>query len=266
MKMKIFKKSLSVILAVLMALFCFGAVAFAADDEISVSLRIEGIKNCLYYGDVQVKANASVLDVVKKADSLDDTLTVTVIESQYGAYISAVNGDKEAAFKGWDGWLFRVNDVEPETGVSFVTVADGDSVVLYYGDPYGIGMQYPTIDTSKLNEGKISFTSLDTVYDANWNPTTAEVPVTGYTLVWDDVKIMADENGVCTIPEKNLTNGNHSVQIEKAAQNGCPLVLRLAPDFTVTVEKEETSFIVRIINAIVDFFNAVVNFIKSIFA
>ena len=262
--MKIFKKSLSVILAVLMVLTCFGAVAFAANDEITVSLRVEGIKSCLYYGDVTVNGGASVLDVIKKADSLDDTLTVSVIESQYGAYISAVNGEKEATFKGWDGWLFRVNDVEPSSGASFVTVADGDSIVLYYGDPYGVGMQYPTIDTNKLTEGKISFTSLDTIYDENWNPTTAEVSVKDYTLIWDGTAIKADENGVCTIPEGKLTNGNHSVQIEKAAENGCPLVLRLAPDFTVAVEKEAVSIFARILNALKNFFAKVVEFFKSI--
>ncbi len=260
--MKIFKKSLSVLLAVLMALTCLGAVAFAAEDTITVSLRVEGITSNLYYGDVKVKADATALDVVKEADKLDDSLTVSVVNGFYGPYITAVNGEKEATFKGWDGWLFRVNDIEPEVGVSAYTVSNGDSLVLYYGDPYGVGMQYPHAMISELDDGTLSFASLDTVYDEFWNPTTKEVTVKDCKLIWGlgngkTTEITPDENGIFHIDAKYRTKGTHSIQIERYAENGCPTVLRLAPDDCVKINRDAESIFAKIIRLFREFFERI---------
>lgn len=267
--MKFFKKSLSVVLALLMALTCFGAVAFAADAGMTVSLRVEGIAKNLFNGDVTVSQNASAYDVLKASG-----LKLDASESSYGVYVSGIENEYAGTFGGWDGWLFTVNDVEPSVGMDSYKMSAGDKMVVYYGDPYGIGMQYPKADLSKINEGIISFTSLDTVYDENWNPIQKEAAVTGYTLYWDSAAITPDENGVAKIPADKLTAGNHSVQIEKKAENGCPLVLRLAPDFTVTVKSsdnsgnnasEALSTFAKIVKAVKDFFVKVINAIKSLF-
>ncbi|MGN0467915.1 MAG: DUF4430 domain-containing protein [Acutalibacteraceae bacterium] len=270
---KTFKKTVSVFLTCLMIFACLSASVFAADSTITVKLRIEGINKCFYYNDVEVQSGATALDVIEKADSLDDTLTVTTVESQYGSYISEINGEKEKTFKGWDGWLFRVNDVEPEVGISAYTVADKDSIVVYYGDPYGVGMQYPVADTSKLSDGQISFTSMDTVYDEDWNATVKEMPVTDYRLIWgygdgQTIIITPDENGVCSIDKQYLTDGAHSVQIEKTASNGCPLVLRFAPDYTVNNANESANgivgFFAKIIKIIKTWIETIVNLVKSL--
>ena len=64
--MKMFKKSMSILLVAMMLLASFTLCSFAADD-VKVSLRIEGIDKCLFYGDVTAKADATVLDVIKAA-------------------------------------------------------------------------------------------------------------------------------------------------------------------------------------------------------
>jgi len=266
--MKNLKKALAVLLTALMVLSCFSAYAFAA-GKITVTLRIEGIKACQYYGKVTVDSGSTVLDVVKQAEKSSSKLDVTVVDSKYGDYISAINGETEKTFKGYDGWLYRVNGKEPEVGVSAYTVSASDSVVLYYGDPYGVGMQYPIVNTSELANGKISFTSIDTVYDDNWNPVQKENPVLGYTLTWEysngkTVTLTPDENGICTIPEEYLTEGAHGVQVERYAANGCPTVLRYAPDFYVG-EKTADNILVQLFKTIKDFFNKIVEFFKSIF-
>ncbi len=267
--MKNLKKALAVLLTVLTVLSCFTAFAFAIDGKATVMLRIEGIKACQYYGKVTVDSGATVLDVVNKAAKSDPSLTVTVVDSKYGPYISAINGEAEKTFKGYDGWLYRVNGTEPEVGVSAYTVSDKDSVTVYYGDPYGVGMQYPTANTSELENGKISFTSLDTVYDESWNPVQKENPVTGYTLTWEysggkTVTLTPDENGICTIPEEYRTKGAHGVQIERYAANGCPTVLRFAPDFYVG-EKTSDNILDELIAKLKEFFAKIVEFFKSIF-
>lgn len=261
--MKMFKKSLSVILAVIMIFSCVAVVSFAANDTKTVSLRIEGVKECLYYGDVAIEGEATVLDVIKKADESDDTLSVTVVPSFYGDYITSINGITAGSYTTahWDGWLYRVDGIEPSEGVSKYTVSGGESIVMYYADPWKIGMQYPEINTDKLSDGEISFTSLDTIFDSEtFESTQKECPVTGYTLTWGvgskKVEITPDENGVCKIPYKYLTLGKHSVQIEKYDEaTDLPTVLRLAPDFSVNIS---------ILDAIMAFFKMIVETIAAI--
>lgn len=241
--MKLFKKTLCVLLAALL-LGCTALTALAAEDEeYNVLLRVEGITDCLYYDFVTVPAGATALDALKAADAASDDLTLTVTDSEYGAYLAAINGlyAGSKTTKGWDGWMFRVNDEAVSVGIDAYTVNNGDSVVVYYSDEYGdTGMLYPEINLDGLMEGKISFTSAQTEYDPEtWEPTVKQVPVTGYTLIWDGEKIIADEEGVAHLTEAQIADGDHSVQIERYAENGLPTVLRFAPDYGVTIGSAE---------------------------
>lgn len=242
--MRMFRKNLSFILAVLMIMSCLTVVAFGADG-VTVNLRIEGIEECLYYGDVTVAEGSTVLDVLKAADAKDSTLTVTTVSSDFGPYVTAINGITSGSYtaKKWDGWSYQVDGVSPDLGVSAYTVSDNEAIVMFYGDPWNTGMQYPIVDTSGLADGKITVTSMDTVYDpVTWEPTVKECPVANYTLTWGygsgkTVELTADANGVCVIPEDYLTAGEHTVQVEKYdVVSGLPTVLRLAPDYSVTIE------------------------------
>lgn len=263
------KKLFCSILSVILAMGMLSLTAFASDD-ITVSLRIEGIEDCLFYDDISVEAGASVYDALLKADELDDTITVTSSQTQYGAYITAVNEITAGTYtaKKWDGWLFRVNEESPSVGVDAFTLTDGDVIVIYYGDPYNTGMQYPIVDFDAEN-GTFTLTSLDTVYDELWNPVTQECPIAGYTLVWEisdgkTAEITADENGVAVIPEEYLTYGSHNVGFEKTAENGLPLILRVAPDFSVEIPDNRNIF-EKLFDAIMNFFTMITNFFKSIF-
>lgn len=261
--MKMFKKSMSILLVAMMLLASFTLCSFAADD-VNVSLRIEGIDKCLFYGDVTAKADATVLDVIKAADEVDESLTATIVDSDYGPYLVDINGIVAGSYTAmmWDGWSYMVDGVSPDVGVSAYKVEDGDVIVMYYGDPWNTGMQYPVINTEKLSDGIISFTSMDTVYDENWNAVTKEMPVTGYTLTWGyngkTVEITPDENGVCKIPYKYLTIGEHTVQIEKYDEKTTlPTVLRFAPDFSVEIS---------LFDGIIAFFKMIFEAITSLFA
>lgn len=261
--MKMFKKSLSVVLALMMIFCCMSVTSFATNDK-TVTLRIEGISECFYYGNVAIGENATVYDVLKTADKEDDTLTVNAIASSYGgAYIYAINSLQAGSktILGWDGWLYKVDLVEPDVTVDKFNLKGGESIVVYYGDPYNTGMQYPIINTSKLSSGTISFTSIDATFDEQFNMVEKENPVTDYTLTWsvgnEKIELTPDENGVCKIPYKYLTFGNHTVQIEKYdSRTGLPTVLRYAPDFSVKV---------GLLDAIVAFFNMIVERLTSLF-
>ena len=210
---------------------------FASADVLKVTLRVEGTEGNLFYGEITLDSAEEVTaaDIIDKAAEENESLTV---EGASVGYITSVNGVAGGVFGGWDGWLYRVNGLEPSVGVNEYAVSDGDSIVLYYGDPFGVGMQYPELDTSDIANGVISVYSSDTVYDENWNATTVNNPVSGAVLTFDGTEYTTDEEGKVTVDASLLTAGKHSVQIEKTAENGCPLVLRFAPDAVVEIADE----------------------------
>ena len=233
--MRSFKKTLSVVMALLLLAVC-AVPALAAGDKATVSLRVEGLKDCLYYNDVTVDAGATVLDVLQAADESEESLTLTVVTTDYGPYLTAINGLAAGTqtATGWDGWQYHVDGADPGVGVSAYTVSDGEEIVVFYGDEWGeTGMFYPEIDLSAIDKGLVSFTATATEYDENWNPTTVDVTLTGYTLYWDGKAYTPDDEGVCELPVSALRDKTHSVQIERYAENGMPDILRYAPDYTV---------------------------------
>ena len=213
-------------------------ITASADENSDVTVRIEGINECLYYGTYELSESKTVADVLSSIDEADDSISITGISD---GYITAVNDDKAAHFGGWDGWLYLVNDVEPTVSVSEYTVKGGDSIVLYYGDPYGVGMQRPVADTSEISKGIIKFTSKDAEYDADYNVTYNVNPVADMTVTWEadgkTTEIVTDENGQITVPSDFLTKGSHKLSVSKVSESGIPLVLRLAPDFEVQVDE-----------------------------
>lgn len=242
------KKILCSVLAGTFAVSAFSISAFAEEEkQMSVTVRIEGISENIYYDTVDVPYTGEKLtlqEALMYVDEQNDDITITGLEN---SYITAVNNDTAGTFGGWDGWIYTVNDISPNEGVSTYVVSEGDSVVLYYGDPYGVGMQYPKLDTSKISEGIITFTSDDTSYDANYNPIVSTNPIADASVEWStengSVTYITDKNGSIDIDDEYLTEGKHSISISKISENGIPLVLRLSPDYTVDVSAkiEESS-------------------------
>lgn len=270
--MKALKKSVSLLLALIMLMSACCAFASAASD-IKVNVRIEGINDKLFYGNVTVPSGATVLDAIKQADSVSSKIKVTVKNGAYGAYVTAVNSEKEKTFGGYDGWNYRVNGVDPSVSMDKYKVKSGAKIILYYGDPYGKGMQYPVADTSMLAAGYLSFKSTDTVYRADGTTKTTENIITGYILEWGlgngaTVDLYPDENGRVYIDKEFLTKGEHSVQIIKTDDSGMPLVLRFAPDYMINVteiaDEKSDNPTINAIYEMRDFIEQIIAFIKEL--
>jgi hypothetical protein len=248
--MKKLKSTLAIVLAA--AMLCALCVTASAagtilisaqtNSEITVELRIEGQLKNLYHKTVflPVKAGedttaaATVIDLLKYIDGFEGAPEITITQSAYGDYVSAVDGLSEYANAETDGWMFTVNGVAPDVGMSAYPLLDGDVVVLYYSDAYGIGFQIPEPDISKLlTTGLVTFTSRDTTYDEGWNPVTVTNPVVGAGVKWDGADYETNEQGQIAVAK---TAGYHELQIEKYdVTTGIPLVLRLAPDYRIFV-------------------------------
>ena len=272
--MKTFKKSLSVLLALVMA-FAFMSFAFAAND-ISVYVCVEGITRTLFDGDVTVPEGSTAFDALTATG-----LNISSRDTEYGVYVYAIEGEEEKTFggeTGWDGWSYEVNGDGNVGSLNTVTVNDGDSMLLYYADPWGpTGMQRPVVEFAD-DYSYMMITSSDTVTDwVTYESVTTVNPVAGATITIDgERKITSDETGKAIIPE-DLIEGDHEYVIEKYAENGLPLVLRtrgtygveVAPDEPPTDEpqdeQQDQGFFAKIISWFKTLFTKIADFFKKIF-
>lgn len=228
--MKFTKRIFAALLATA-AIFCLGSIAVSAEVS-TVTLRIEGITENLYYSEIELGDSTTVADVIIAADTASDDISIIGADV---SYITAVNDDIAGKFGGWDGWMYRVNNIEPSVGIGDYIVKAGDIIVLYYNDAYGVGMQYPEINTSDIANGVIRFTSKDTTYDENFDAIVSENPVANMTVIIDETEYVTDADGKITVDTELLTAGEHTIKVSKVSDAGIPMVLRLAPDATVSV-------------------------------
>ncbi len=243
--MKKSMKLASLLLAVLLALSCMSVVAFAEGASIAVTLRVEGIDGCLYTGSYTYEnAPKSIhLDKLLLAyDAADDGISFVGIEDNY---ITEINGLKAGKYGGWDGWMFQINGVDSAVGVKDALVRNGDAIVYYYGDPFGVGMQFPKLDDSQKADGKLVFYSEDSVYDpVTWEPTLVKNAVKDMdvTLKGANFTLTAktDADGVASFDPADIVSGEYTVSVSRYAENGCPTVLRFA-EGEVTVELTGTA-------------------------
>ena len=212
------------------------------EGMMTVSLRIEGVEKCMYYNkEIVLEDGATVSALIDVVNEMDDAPKITLTESSFGIYVSKIDEYEEFAYGGLSGWLFIINGISGLEGISEAALSDGDSVVFYYGDPYGgPGFQLPVEDISRLSsDGVISFTSEDTDFDDDWNPVVSVNPIVGATVTLDGVKYTTDDNGEITIEDVGSLSDRASLQIEKYDEEvGVPTVLRYAPDYTILITSE----------------------------
>jgi hypothetical protein len=239
------------VIMLLVSLLLFSASVFAQSaDTLRITVRIEGIADNLFYQTENIPHSGS-LSVKEALEHIDDKYDNLEISGLAENFITAVNGESSGFFGGWDGWLYRVNNTDAAVGIHEYQLQEGDTVLLYYGDPFGVGMQFPEVDDSRIGQGILKFTSNDTTYDAEYNSTTTVNPVVSATIFWytGDTSVIytTDAQGEIRIDQNNLTEGPHRIQAEKTAgdtlKDGLylPLLLRFPPDATVRVQPLQSS-------------------------
>lgn len=227
----------AILLAVALLLCAVCPSAFAAVKTAEVTLRVEGVTECIFYGSQTIEYDTSLTvgQAIKAFDEANDSITMSDFEE---GYISTVNGTKAGRFGGWDGWYIALDGTNLASGMdsSFITGSEAD-IVLYYGD---YPCAYPTVDASALSDkGYISFVSHEVEYDADFNATPVVKPIDGatVTLTRGDTVLTCttDSDGKAAFSPFALSDGDYTLQIERYSANGAPSVARLASDCTVTV-------------------------------
>lgn len=236
--MKQFRRILSYILVLVLTVSLLCPAGASNLRQMTVHLQIEGIDNNLFAGAVTVDyvGQPPTVDVFLRAAAHSAALPgITMTDGAYGAYISEIAGIGEGSFGGLDGWLFRINGSSPAHGISAQTLADGDRLVLYYSDEYGVGMQFPYLDISQLaSAGTVRVLSDDPVYDEAFQVSLVTRPVAGATLTFDGCDYLTDETGTAVIRQQDCGLGPHSYMVQRCHENGVPTVLRPVPGSEVT--------------------------------
>ena len=189
------------------------AVVTEVPEGDTFTLRIEGNSSCIFEGELTFSEGETLQNVLLAFDDANENIT---FKGTADSYISEINGEASGKFGGWDGWLFLLNGKMSDVGISDVRLKKGDSVVFFYGDPYGAnGFLFPEYSVS---EGKITFTA-----DGK--------PIEGLKVTLNGTEHLTDSTG-----SVSCAAGKYTLQIAKYAESGLSLVLRLPEDTSVEVK------------------------------
>jgi len=233
--MKKFRKTLGFAVALLMVFSIIPLSALAdEDDMIYVDVRIEGVTEMIYLDrNVGLPEGSTALDLVRLLNDMDGVPEIKYTESAMGAYINSIGDLKEMDYIGSSGWLYRVNGIDPGTGIDTFELAESDYVLFFFGDPYSVGYQFPEFNWDKMaSEGILSVTSYDFIeWDDLLNPVYGYNPVAGAKITLDGKIYTTDENGELKLDDKNGVSGVKTLQIERYDdESGLSTVLRFEPD------------------------------------
>ena len=232
------------LIAFLLAAMLLSTACFAAGGDIiliapnpnaapkTVSLQVEGIEGSVYYGEVAWTEGATALSVLETALK-DAKVEYVVKDSPYGGkYISSIGKDVEATYGGYDGWMYYVDGQSPMYSIDACPVAAGQSLLVAYGD---MNLVLPIITAQKNYKGQVTVkVEADvTYYDESWNANIVREPMIGTKVTVDGVEYTADDKGQVVLSAEAAAKAAVTLQVEKIAEGGAPLLARLAPDYTL---------------------------------
>ena len=225
------------IAALLCCALLMGALpALAAEETVTVSLRVEGAAASLAYEPAfAVPAGTSALDAFKAL--LDAKgLTYTATDARF----TAVGAEKDAAFGGWDGWCWCLGNAVQTGSMASYTVTGGETLLLCYADRYGDPMtQLPYLTAARGADGLVTLTvtAQHSDYDADWQLVYTTQPVPNVTVAAGAGHYLTDAAGKAVLSAEDSALSALPVQLAAAAENGLPLVVRLAPDYTLDLSR-----------------------------
>jgi hypothetical protein len=131
----------------------------------------------------------------------------------FGApYIAGINSTFGGKFGGWDGWMYYINGKDPGVAMSDGKIADGDEILVYYGD-WGTR---PLQISGPADGSKNECVSVRVSCDGK--------SVEGACVYADGKKYITDSSGAAfvSIPETGL----YEIYAEKNDESGKPLFIR----------------------------------------
>ncbi len=201
-----------------------------------VTVRIEDCDRNLFYGQVLYTEGMTALEAALAAVKQAGLEAVTQ-ESPYGGmYIASIGTRKEGDFGGYEGWMYYVDGQSPMYNIASCPMSPGQQLLVAYAD---MSVLQPLVALKTEGEAlQVEVTADVTTYDENWNATVTRLPIAGATVTADGVAYTTDEQGCITLSAESAAKERISLQVEQYSDQGLPLVLRLAPDFTLELERK----------------------------
>lgn len=227
------------IAAFLLAALMLSTAVFAEDIMViapnpfaggkTVTVSIEGTDGNLFYGDIPLEGDNSVLTVAEAAFAAAGIEYETSMSPYGGSYVTQAAGLREGAFGGYEGWLYYVDGISPPVSMSLHILQGGEHVVLIYTD---FEVLVPIVETARDDKGvSVKITADVTTYDENWNAVVTRQPVAGAKVTVDGTAYITDEQGVALLNEADSAKEQVSFAVEKKNALGLPALVPLAPDF-----------------------------------
>lgn len=225
------------LLILTLLLVCLPACATPGESQKpqgpTVSIRVEGIsENLAFDAAVPLTGESSALSLVS---GLLDTLDIPYHTDS--GYLTAVGNDAAGAFGGWDGFVFYLNGQESLSAPDTVLPQAGDVLLFCYADLSG---QPPTllprIEATRGADGLVTLTVLGG--RLTFRGETAEMvyaPVAGAEVTVNEVLYYTDGDGKLLLDEALSSQPQLSIQTEHYTEDGKPLLIRLEPDFILTL-------------------------------
>jgi len=232
-------------LSLFLALFMMmgGLTAFGAETPLAptVTLRVEGVTETYFY-DTVAQVGGTEFTVLNALKAALDGAAVPYTDA--GGYISSIADEAAGAFGGWDGWVYYVNGQEAAVGMADHVLQNGDSVLVCYADPYGDPPTLmPQVAVAAVGQNYVfTFTAQVSVFAEDGTMSLSTVPVVDAGATLGGLPDTTDAKGQVTVPRNALTGASASVQIEKKASDGKPLVVRFASDFSIKLPAATPTF------------------------
>ncbi|WP_144023717.1 DUF4430 domain-containing protein [Paenibacillus sp. FSL H8-0548] len=209
---------------------------------VKASLQVDGISGAIFAAqEVKIKNTenpTTALDLLKKAlDQAVPKISYEIVNSSFGPYVNAIDGQAAGSLGGWDGWMFEVNGAAPSVGAAAYELKENDEVRFYYS-------RWPALSTTtKIANGAS-------------NPA-VEVLLAGdeFTNAADDISNWSIHVGSTELQVSSIIKDNNKVTIsfEGTANGGAITIKALEGALVGNQASDPISVIVpRIISDSVD--------------
>lgn len=145
---------------------------------------------------VEADAKETVWDVIQRVCQKHGLSIQAKYSEKYNSYyIEGINGLAEFDNGANSGWMYTVNGVHPEVGVSAKYIRNGDKIVLHYTDDYSYeegGNAYgkPT-DSEQVQANQTAAKKVDALIDKIGTPTADSGPA--ITAAWEAYNALTDQ-------------------------------------------------------------------------
>jgi hypothetical protein len=134
----------------------------SASQSQTFGFRIEGSQETVCAGQAP---GPTALDIVKNA-SRQCGFTYNIQTTSYGPYLNQIGSDTAV---GQNGWVYLVNDVQPDVGASDYQLKPGDQVLWFFGDYTWLPTRI-TLSAAQISSGQTAVATVEDYNNQTWNP------------------------------------------------------------------------------------------------